>query len=167
MTSGPVAVNLLFWLLPVLAFGVLGFHNTFGLDPHLYGLLYGGINAVYVLMEESGWRGFLQNSFQPLSPTRRYLFTGLIWWLWHTRFQHVFDWTVFPLVIVASAFGLGKMADTYRSYMVTAGLHLLIVLTTNTSGNTSAKIGASLLCIVSWVLLARRLKPTVVTKPVM
>jgi uncharacterized protein len=158
MYSGPLLANLIIWLLPVGAFSVTGLSNDHGINPHFYAFIYGIINAIYALFEESGWRGFLNNALHKMKDWQRYLVTGLIWWLWHMRFQNVFDWVVFPLIILASAFALGKLADTYRSFMVSAGFHLLIILGTNTGGDGNAKILAAVICIVGWIVMFRILK---------
>ncbi len=43
------------------------------------------INAVYILGEEIGWRGFLQDALEAggVRPVRAALFAGAIWGIWH------------------------------------------------------------------------------------
>jgi hypothetical protein len=155
LTGGYLARSLLFCLTPMAAFTVVGMQHGGGADPHLFGLLYSAINLVYAIMEEAGWRGYLQNATRPLSDLRRFLITGLLWWPWHMRFAGAFDWFVFPLIVLASAVGLGKIAEQTRSFLVSAGLHLLIILLSNTGGDWNRKLAALGMCLGVWAVILR------------
>lgn len=151
--------SVLVWLVPVIAFTLTGLNNPWGIQPNILGLLYAGINAIYALMEEAGWRGFMNNALQQTKDIIRYIIVGLIWWLWHMRFQTTFEWSIFPLIVVASAIALGKLADTTRSYMVTAGMHLLIIISTNGLGSSFQKLVAAGICIIAWIAIFKWLIP--------
>jgi uncharacterized protein len=155
-TGGKFRDSLLFCLVPVAAFTITGMPSARGANIHLYGLIYAGISLLYALMEEIGWRGYLQNALRPMPETQRFLLTGVLWWVWHFRFNNTFELLIFPLIVMASALGLGKVAEYTRSVMVTAGMHLLIILLTNTGGNWGGKSIAAGITIAAWLLILKK-----------
>lgn len=46
---------------PAIVMAGVGLPNKFGLDPHLFGGSLGLMVAVYAVLEELGWRGYLQD----------------------------------------------------------------------------------------------------------
>jgi len=47
--------------------------NEFELDSHLYGFIAIIATLVYCIMEEYGWRGYLQEELKPLKSWKTYL----------------------------------------------------------------------------------------------
>lgn len=74
------------YLTPIFVFTIFGVNNSKGIDPHLFGLALSVSIAIYCLLEETGWRGFLQNATTLIPRRARYLGIGLIWYLWHLSF---------------------------------------------------------------------------------
>jgi uncharacterized protein len=138
-------------LTPLLVFTIIGLENTQQQNNHFYGLVFAGINLIYGIGEEIGWRGYLQDALEPLNKNFRFLLIGIMWWAWHFRFQNSFDWTVFLAVCVGGSFLIGKFADDTQSFFCAAGLHSLIIITTNSGAMTNSKLFAGVLVILIWL----------------
>jgi len=126
--------NLLILILPITAFSIIGLNNNFGMNRYLFGFAFASINTIYAFTEEFGWRRYLQNALEGLNKNFKYIFIGIIWWIWHFRFNTQFDIFIFPLICIGGGFLLGKLVDEYRSILPIIAMHNLIILTTN-SGN--------------------------------
>jgi len=46
----------------------IGVQNKYGINTHLYGLIAAFGSFIYCIMEEYGWRGYLQEEFRFLQP---------------------------------------------------------------------------------------------------
>lgn len=136
LTGGRRWGSLAFFLAPLFALAALTAALA-GPKPAL-GLiaLFGPIGFINTLGEELGWRGFLQNSLQGLSPVKRYLLIGVLWEIWHwpmrLYFLHNVDLSwyagLLPLSLstLVFAFILGAAADRSRSLVVPVTLHFWI-----------------------------------------
>jgi uncharacterized protein len=146
--------SILVVLIPLIAFTSAGYVEGGG-----RGLLYTAaawcIALLYSLGEEAGWRGYLQDALTPLSQWQRYLLVGVLWWAWHIRFTNYFELVVFPVIVIASAFVLGTVAEKTRSLLVVASMHSVIMLLTM-HGVVSLAFGmAGVVIILGWILLGQ------------
>ncbi|MFT4850005.1 MAG: membrane protease YdiL (CAAX protease family), partial [Sediminicola sp.] len=78
--------SLLMAIIPILILGVIGVENEFEMDSHLYGFIAITGTLIYCIMEEYGWRGYLQEELKIVKPWLKYLIIGFIWYLWHLTF---------------------------------------------------------------------------------
>jgi uncharacterized protein len=78
--------SLLMAVIPIILLTVIGVTNDFEMEYHIYGLVAGFGTFIYCVMEEYGWRGYLQEELKSLKPWKRYLLIGLLWFLWHLSF---------------------------------------------------------------------------------
>ena len=133
-----------------LAFGVT---NKSGQNEHVFGLLVALSGILYGFVEESGWRGFLQDALRPLPTFWRVVLIGTMWLGWHFTFLPDLSalagptapfWGVYAGLILAS-WGLGAAADRTKSVWVVACLHE----TSNLLGNP---VGLGVM-LVAWTLL--------------
>lgn len=113
---------------PAVVLALRGVANPFALEPHLFGLHMGVWIATYAVLEEIGWRGYLQDEFADYSPLARYGVVGLLWYAWHL------SWVTNPsiagelasaLILVVAAVGVGFVADRTRSILAAAAFHVL------------------------------------------
>lgn len=115
---------LMLFLLPTLLFGVMG--STTG--SHTEGLLLGLYIATYVVLEERGWRGYLQSEFINTKPILKYLIISIFWYCWHLTFLGK---TSFPNeliifgILYLSSIGIGVMADRTKSILFAACFHMV------------------------------------------
>ena len=145
--------NLLIAGLPVIAFSITGLSNGLGMNRYLYGFSFAAVNLVYAFTEEFGWRRYLQNALEGLNKNLKYLLIGVVWWVWHFRFNTQFDIFIFPLICVAGGFLLGKLTDEYRSILPAVMLHTLIILTTGSGAFGEPEIIGILLVTTGWIII--------------
>jgi len=145
--------NILISILPVFTFPIFGLENSYGINIHLYALIYAFINVVYAFLEEFGWRRYLQNSLEGINKDWKYILIGTIWWIWHLRFETQFDLFIFPVICIGGGYLLGKLADTTKSVLPIVTIHTLIILLTNSGAITINKVIGVGLTIVVWVLI--------------
>lgn len=145
--------NLLILSLPILAFSVIGLKNNYGLNKSLYGFAFATINTIYAFTEEFGWRKYLQNALEGLNKNLKYILIGIVWWIWHYRFNSQFDVFIFPLICIGGGFLLGKLADDTKSILPVISMHTLIILTTNSGNFGKNEIIGIGFVILGWILI--------------
>ena len=116
--SSPIHATIVVFC-PALAFFIAGIPNAAGISSHVYGFVVGLALTIYCVMEESLWRGFLQNRLSAMQ-----------WYFWHTSYLadrvSLVNEAIFFILLVAGSFGLGRLAEKTNSVFVTATFHLLI-----------------------------------------
>ena len=140
-------------LLPVITFPIFGLENSYGIDNHYYAFIYAFINVIYAFFEEFGWRRYLQNALEGVNKHWKNILIGIIWWIWHIRFETTFDLFIFPLFCIGGGYLLGKLADDTKSILPVVSMHALIILLTNSGAITSNKIIGVGLTIIGWVII--------------
>tara|TARA_B110000114_G_C14929364_1_gene331817 strand:- start:32 stop:760 length:729 start_codon:yes stop_codon:yes gene_type:complete len=115
-------------ILPVLCLSIVGMHNNHGINPHLLGFFFGLVIMIYVLMEEYGWRGYLQEELAISNEWLRAIIIGAIWYLWHWSFvsnPDVKSNLIFLAVMIAGSLAIGKIADTTKSIAICGFAHAM------------------------------------------
>ena len=146
--------SILVALIPLIVFATAGYVKG-GVPGLLYAVAAVCIALLYSLGEEAGWRGYLQDALLPLNARQRYLLVGVLWWAWHVRFTNYFEWTVFPLIVIASAFVLGYAAEKTRSLLVVASMHAVIMLLTMNDSVSPAFGVGGVAIILGWILVGQ------------
>jgi uncharacterized protein len=138
-----------------LCFTALGMHNNAGLNPHLFGLMYGLMLSAYALCEEYGWRGYLQSALQPLPEWPRICIIGTMWFVWHLNFfRHGMSIEANLLqfaAILLGTWGLLRSTETTHSLLVAAGIHLSFNLFVDAPWPLENKLLTLALAIPIWV----------------
>lgn len=159
-----LALGLGMIVVPALVMAGMGIANPFGIEPHLFGLHMGIWIALYAILEEIGWRGYLQDEFADRPPFVKYAIVGIFWYAWHlpqlganSIGSEVF--TIF-VMILASA-GIGFVADRTRSVLAAAAFHIIgniMGLTTDFKAiipSTETRGLIVIVCVVIWLVLLR------------
>lgn len=145
--------NILIASLPILTFPIFGLENPYGINTHFYAFIYALINVIYAFFEEFGWRRYLQNALEGINKNGKYILIGLVWWIWHMRFETSFDLFVFPIICIGGAYLLGKLADDTKSILPIVNMHALIILLTNSGAITMNKMIGLALTIIGWFII--------------
>jgi membrane protease YdiL (CAAX protease family) len=121
--------SLLMALVPVLLLAITGVQNQYALPTHAWGFTSIVATLLYCMMEEYGWRGYLQEELESVKPWARYSIIGILWYTWHLSF--IGDSTLVNQLIVLSmlilgSIGLGEVVRYTKSILVAACFHLLI-----------------------------------------
>jgi len=111
---------LLYWGLPiVLILSVEYFiKGTFSLLAVLAILIYG-------LLEEIGWRGFLQQELKTLPKLVNVLIVASLWFVWHLNFDVTSSNLIFFGILIFGTWGISKVADNTYSLLAVAAFHSL------------------------------------------
>lgn len=123
------AKSLLMAIIPVIIVVIIGVENEFQLNAHLYGMIAIIGTLLYCIMEEYGWRGYLQEELRPLLSWRKYLLIGLIWYTWHLSFltkASVGDNLFFLAMMIFGSWGIGEVVKSTKSILAGACFHLII-----------------------------------------
>ena len=150
-------------LVPTLVMAVVGINNPFAIDPHLFGACMGIYIALYALLEETGWRGYLQDELRDRPALLKYALIGVLWYLWHFSFlsgRPVSAEFVNLLFIVLASIGIGYVADLTRSIFAAASFHLLgnVIATSATFDALpmqESRTWIALACLVVWIAMLR------------
>jgi uncharacterized protein len=121
--------SLLMSVIPFLLLTIIGVKNDYGLNPNLYGFFAAIGSLIYCIMEEFGWRGYLQEEFKGLKPISRYLLIGFIWYVWHLSFlteATLFENLFFLAMLIFGSWGIGQVAESTKSILASACFHLII-----------------------------------------
>lgn len=156
--------SLIMAIIPIIILTVIGVKNEFELNSHLYGFIAIIGTFLYCIMEEYGWRGYLQEELQTLKPWQKYLIIGFIWYLWHLTFltkATIGDNLFFLSMMIFGSWGIGQVAESTKSIMASACFHLIIqimmfnALIKNGIDGTEKLIILSV-SIVLWIVIIKK-----------
>jgi len=148
--------SILYYLAPVIMIAIVGVSGEPGQNMHYYGLLSGVTLMVYCLFEETGWRGFMQDAMRGIPNPIRFIIIGTLWYLWHLNFISAHDAgsLKFGLMIhlpscILGSWGIGVMADKYKSLLVAAAIHSIF----NIFFDLHAGLGSKAIIVAGVVIL--------------
>lgn len=115
---------LLLLILPSLLFGIIGSTSK----SHIEGFLLGIYIAIYAILEERGWRGYLQSEFSNTKPIVKYFIVSIFWYLWHLTFlggTSLQNELIIFGILFLSSIGIGVIADRTKSILFVACFHMI------------------------------------------
>lgn len=148
--------SLLMAAIPSVLLIVIGVQNKYGINSHLYGLIAAFATLIYCIMEEYGWRGYLQAELQFLRPIIKFVLIGFIWYSWHLIFlmeTTLSDNLLFLGTLVLGSWGIGKIADISNSIVACSCFHLIVNIFMYNSFFNNAFSGTSKLLILFVTIL--------------
>lgn len=153
-------------VIPIVLLAIIGVKNEYGIHENLYGLMVVSGSLIYCIMEELGWRGYLQEELKGLKPVKRYLLIGFIWYFWHLSFlteATLSENLFFFGILLLGSWGLGQVAELTRSILATACFHLIIQIMMFNSLIKDGLDGTQKLIILGvsvflWIMILRRWK---------
>lgn len=128
---------------PCLVFGIIG-----GLDTAIICFM----AFVYGLLEEYGWRGFLQNELKGLPVWRYVLIITVMWFLWHLDLN-ARDILPFFLLLLFASWGIGKVATDTHSLLFCAAFHGIVNFSKRGRLADTTFLVAFIGVIVFWIVL--------------
>jgi len=111
---------LVFWIVPVVLIGTVSYIQQ-GQFPFV--LLFTVL--VYGLLEEIGWRGFLQEQLKDLPKLQSIILIAVLWFIWHLNFEFTASNMIFLGVLFLGTWGIGKVYSKTYSLLAVAGFHSL------------------------------------------
>jgi membrane protease YdiL (CAAX protease family) len=121
--------SLIMAIIPIIILTIIGVKNEFELDSHLYGFIAIIGTFVYCIMEEYGWRGYLQEELKTLKAWQKHLIIGFMWYFWHLTFltkATVGNNLFFLSMMIFGSWGIGQVAESTKSILASACFHLII-----------------------------------------
>lgn len=115
--------------IPIILIPIIGVKNDYALEAHLYGFIAIIATLLYCILEEYGWRGYLQEELKMVKPWKKYLIIGFIWYVWHLTFltkATLGDNIFFFAMMVFGSWGIGQVAESTKSIVASACFHLII-----------------------------------------
>lgn len=149
---------------PALVMGGMGIANPFGMEPHLFGIHMGLWIAAYAILEEIGWRGYLQDEFRNRPALLKYAIVGLFWYAWHLSWLNgnpVASELVTIVFMVLASIGIGFVADRTGSVLAAAAFHVIgnvMGLTTDFTAlipSAATRGTIALVCVAIWLVVLR------------
>lgn len=158
--------GLLMSVIPIALLSIIGVKNEYGINENLYGSYAILISLIYAIMEEFGWRGYLQNEFSYLKPIKKYFLIGFIWYLWHLSFltnATIKDNLFFFGMMIFGSWGIGQVAETTKSILASACFHLIINIMMYNSFIKNGLDGTQKLIILGvsvilWIIITEKWK---------
>lgn len=153
--------SILMALVPTVLLIAIGVQNNYEINIHLYGLIAAFGSFIYCIMEEYGWRGYLQEEFKFLKPLVRFLLIGFIWYAWHLSFlteATLIDNLFFLGMLILGSWGIGKIAELTNSILACSCFHLIVNIFMynhffNNAFSGNSKLIILLVSIVLWILI--------------
>ncbi|RZJ71188.1 CPBP family intramembrane glutamic endopeptidase [Flavobacterium sp.] len=111
---------LLFWIFPIVLIPTVEYLSKGTIS-------FAAVTAilVYGLLEEIGWRGFLQHELRALPRLANMLIVAVLWFVWHLNFELTASNVVFFGVLVLGTWGISKVAATTHSLLAVSAFHSL------------------------------------------
>lgn len=128
---------------PCLVFGIIG-----GLNMGVLCLL----AFTYGLLEEYGWRGFLQYELRQFSTWQYVLVITVMWFLWHLDLNQR-DMLPFFLLLLFASWGIGKVATDTHSLLFCAAFHGIVNFTKRGLLSNDTFLIAFISIILFWIII--------------
>ncbi|MBP4142559.1 CPBP family intramembrane metalloprotease [Flavobacterium sp. P4023] len=111
---------ILYWIFPIILILTVEYFTkgTFSIIPIFAILIYG-------LLEEIGWRGFLQHELRSLPKLLNIIIVAILWFIWHLNFEMTSGNILFFGILVLASWGIGKVADSTQSFLAVSAFHSL------------------------------------------
>lgn len=157
------AKGLLMSVIPIVLLSIMGVKNDYGINAHYYGLIVVFGSLLYCIMEEFGWRGYLQEELKNFNPIKRYLFIGFVWYFWHLSFlttATLSENLIFLGMLIFGSWGIGQVVESTKSILASACFHLIIqIMMFNTlikdGLDGSQKIIILTVSVFLWILILK------------
>ena len=130
-------------VIPCVVFGIIG-----GWDLGVTCLL----AFAYGLLEEVGWRGFLQYELRNLPVWQYVLIITVMWFLWHLDLTQRSALSFFLLLLFAS-WGIGKVVTDTHSLLFCAAFHGIVNFSKRDLFSDTTFTVAFICVIVFWIVM--------------
>ena len=106
----------------------------------------------YGLLEEYGWRGFLQYELRELPVWQYVLVITVMWFLWHLDLTQRSVLPFFLLLLFAS-WGIGKVVSETHSLILCAAFHGIVNFSKHGLPSETPFLIAFICVIVFWIVM--------------
>ena len=125
---------IVFVVIPVVGFAIIGIQESEQVVVRSNVFLAGAklcfYFLIYAILEEIGWRVFLQEQLGFLNKYLKYAIIGTLWFIWHLNFGLTLSNLIFLLVLILASWGIGTVGDKTKSILAVGAFHALYNLFT-------------------------------------
>ncbi len=151
-------------IIPIIVLTILGVNNDFLVNAHFYGFIASGTTIIYCIMEEYGWRGYLQEEFRETNPFIKYCIIGFLWYVWHLSFLSdtgIINNLFFLAMMILSSWGIGQIAAYTKSILASACFHMIInIMMFNDlirdGINSTEKLVVLVISVFLWIVIMKK-----------
>lgn len=149
--GGSKIKSIIFLLVPIITVIYIGVINKESVNIHMYAFKVCLMWLLYIIGEEFGWRGYLQEVLVSKgNDYKRAFIIGLIWYLWHLSFFYV-DYSLlkeafFVLILIFGSFVILKVVKTTKSLSTAIALHFSFSVLTNIKLPVNSYIPILVMC---------------------
>ena len=129
--------------IPCIAFGIVG-----GLKMGVLCLL----AFAYGLLEEYGWRGFLQYELRRLPVWQYILIITGMWFLWHLDMEQR-NIMPFLVLLLFATWGIGKIATDTHSLLLCSAFHGIVNFSKRGLLSDTTYLVAAICIIIFWIVI--------------
>ncbi len=155
--------SILMAALPIVLLSIFGIQNTHNINTHLLGLVIGIILMVYCVLEEYGWRGYLEDELSDVNKWVRVIIIAALWYSWHLPFVENHDLISnlkFFGIMLLGSWGIGEVIHATKSVLTAACFHMLysiliLQIKNELSLDTNIKFIIIAICVIVWVVILK------------
>lgn len=140
--------SIIFGTVFLIAYSVHGFSNDFGINPHLWAFMFCFATLIYDILEETAWRGFLNDSLKSIPFWLKGIITGILWGFWHLLIFNNFDpfggIHIFVLLSIIVSIVMAYAVEKTNSILVASSIHALMIL---------RNVNVTIICVVIWIIM--------------
>lgn len=145
---------IVFIIIPVLGFAIIGIKETENVTAT--NIFIGGAKLsfyffIYGILEEIGWRSFLQNRLDFLNQYIKYVVVGILWFVWHLNFELTTSNIAFLFILIFASWGIGKIGDKTKSVLAVGAFHTFYNLFSVDFFEYNNKIIVLILSAMVWI----------------
>lgn len=124
----PLILSLLvFVVVPVIGFGIIGVVESENIivtsNVYMAGAKLSLYFIVYAILEEIGWRAFLNEQLDFINQYAKIFIVGFLWFVWHLNFEISISNFVFLLILILASWGIGKIGNKTKSILAVGAFH--------------------------------------------
>ncbi len=147
---------IIFVIIPVIGFAIIGVHESKNLkittNPFIASAKLSFFYIIYSILEEIGWRAFLQEQLTFVNKYVKILLIATLWFVWHLNFALTTSNFIFFLILVFASWGIGKIGDITKSIMAVGVFHAFYNLISIGNFPTEGKYFVLSFSAVIWIL---------------
>jgi len=116
-----------FIIIPVIGFAIIGINESKSLtitsNAFIASAKLSFYFFIYAILEEIGWRAFLQEQLSSVNKYIKVLIVAFLWFVWHLNFALTLSNLAFLLILIFASWGIGKIGDITKSVLAVASFH--------------------------------------------
>jgi len=120
---------IVFVVVPVIGFAVIGLVENESIivssNVYMAGAKLSFYFMIYAILEEVGWRAFLNDQLSFVNPYLKIVIVGLLWFIWHLNFELSISNFSFMLILILASWGIGKIGNVTQSILAVGAFHAL------------------------------------------